>query len=162
MLDKDAFQTPPRRRLADILEQTRARLAAQKILITHVTATRQNVLMCAGSPLPTRYAQSMPLTHSICQHAIGMRFPLSIDNAADHPLLRGHAAIPDLNIGAYLGIPFGVAFPSVAMCALCERPRLWTSANRECLAAAIDEIKSEHAAGISDLLALARRSDPFG
>ncbi|MBP0482691.1 hypothetical protein [Sagittula salina] len=123
--------------LPDLLDATRQRLSADRLLITEVTADRQYVIAQAGLPLPATYAVHMPLTHSICQHAIGMRFPLSIENTHSHPLLVGSEAIVELVIGAYLGVPFGPRFPAYCMCALALTPRPWQPEHRYLLSETI-------------------------
>ncbi|MDO6586503.1 hypothetical protein Q4543_13365 [Salipiger sp. 1_MG-2023] len=127
------------------------------MLINDVTSDRQYVLMHIGAPLPPEFAREMPLSHSICQHTVGMGVPLSIENAAAHPLLRDCLAIPDLNIGAYLGLPFGAGFPTLTMSAVSHYPRLWTSQDRACISRAISEIKEGHAAEIAELSRQIRR-----
>lgn len=147
----------PKRNLLGIVKSALEFLEADKLLITEVTSDRQYVLIDAGEPLPPEYSREMPLSHSICRHTVGMGVPLSIENAAAHPLLRECPAIPDLNIGAYLGLPFGAELASLSMCALSHCPRLWTSQDRACISSAICEITQDHCADIMKLSRQIRR-----
>ena len=138
--------------LRDLVEQVRAKMNADRVLVTEVTSDTQYVVVQAGAHQQPALESSMPISQSICQHVIGMRFPLSIDDAECHPLLRGSAAVSQLAIGAYLGFPFGREFPALAICAICSGPRAWTSADRALLSAAIAEIRQSHAPELLRLL----------
>lgn len=98
------------------------------VLVTEVTNDSQNVLALACMELPKHLANSMPLTHSICQHSVAMEFPLVIDNTVDHPLLKDNLAHAELRICAYLGVPLKLGdgeYAKGAICALHTHKRRW-------------------------------------
>lgn len=151
--------------LVSVLEATRKRLGAERVLITDVGPDTQFVVAHAGAPLPDAFRISVPLTHSICQHVVGMRFPLVIEDAAAHPLLIGSRAVSDLKVAAYLGQPFGSEFPSTAMCALSSATRGWSLADRGTLNAAIEwitqRLADELAQRLDDVRRIAAPENPL-
>jgi PAS domain S-box-containing protein len=97
-------------------------------LVSLVDADRQFFKSQQGLGEPWRSDRETPLSHSFCQHVVARRAPLIVGDARDHPLVRGNAAIEDLDVVAYLGIPIhdpdGHAFGS--LCAIDSKPRAWT------------------------------------
>lgn len=154
MNEGPASSEPPMR---DLLEEARLSLAADRVLVTEVTADTQYVLLSAGTPLPSFFGTRVPLSHSICQHVIGMRFPLSIEDGFSHPLLKGSPAVEDLRIGAYLGFPFGAEFPRIAMCALSDTPRPWSSQDRYTMNDTISRIRRFQAPQLREQSEVVRR-----
>jgi GAF domain-containing protein len=144
--------------LRELLDTTRERLDAEILLITEVDRQTQYFLARSGAPLPDRFRFSVPISHSICQHTIGMRFPLIIENTNSHPLLIGSPAITELNIGAYLGVPFGADHPALCMCAINTKPRQWTSDHRYALSDAIKEVVMVYEAELHEGADLARQA----
>ncbi|WP_170311809.1 GAF domain-containing protein [Sulfitobacter sabulilitoris] len=139
----DRIETAPT--LERLVKATNDVLGAVGVLVTRVTNTRQIVLANSGIALPATLASWQPLSHSICQHAVAMDFPLAIDDTITHPLLQGNSAFSDLRVAAYLGAPVhdrrGKA--TGAICALEVRQRRWTQEN-------IDTIRQ--AAAVADRL----------
>ncbi len=110
-----------------------AQLGCAGTMVTHVTATKQDIVANSGQTFPARFKTSTPLSHSICQHTVAIDFPLIIDDAVAHPLLRGNLAVRDLGIGAYLGAPVHKSEGEVigALCALEFRQRRWSAQDIE-------------------------------
>lgn len=125
MITPDSAET-----LEELVAQVQRHLAAACAMITEVTADRQRVLAHAGRRLPDWFMAGAPLDYSICQHCVAMDFPLVIDDAITHPLLRGNRAVSELNIAAYLGAPVhrpaGTAIG--AICAVEFHQRRWSEA----------------------------------
>ena len=76
-----------------------------------------------------------PLGHSFCQYVVTGDQPLSVNDARHHPLLRANAAIADMNVIAYLGVPIHAPGGAVlgSLCAIDSRPHDWTSAHLDAM-----------------------------
>lgn len=114
--------------LDELVAIVQSHLAAACVIVTRVTDEWQSVLAHVGRPLPDWFVTSAPLGFSICRHSAAMDFPLAIDDAFSHPLLRGNLAVSELSVAAYLGapvhLPSGQAFG--ALCALEFHQRRWS------------------------------------
>jgi GAF domain-containing protein len=117
---EEAFERPTRL-AAKVL---RAPVALVSLLDEH----RQFFKSCLGLPEPWASRREMPLSHSFCQHAVASREPLKVEDAREHAVLRHNAAIKDLEVIAYLGMPLitdaGHALGTV--CVIDHKPRRWT------------------------------------
>ena len=111
-----------------------ARIAAEALnapvaLVSLVDENRQFFKSCIGLPEPWASERSTPLSHSFCQHTVAEGEPLVIDNAREHPELKDNAAIGDMNVVAYAGIPLvdRDGFVLGTLCAIDDKPRHWTA-----------------------------------
>lgn len=69
-----------------------------------------------------------PLSHSFCQHVVIAGEALVVEDARDHPLVRDNAAIHDLGVIAYAGMPLVVGDQRVgSFCVIDGSPRSWTA-----------------------------------
>lgn len=104
-------------------------LNAPVALVSLVDVDRQVFAGCVGLPEPWATRRETPLSHSFCQHAVASREPLVISDAREDPRVRGNAAIRDLGVVAYAGIPLidrdGHALGS--LCVIDDKPRTWTT-----------------------------------
>ena len=132
-----------------------ARLAAHVLhapvaLVSLVDADRQFFKSCLGLPEPWASERESPLTHSFCQHAVASREPLIVSDAREHPVLHDNAAIRDMGVIAYAGIPLidddGHAVGT--LCVIDSQPRHWTAHQIELL--------SDIAASVVTEISLAR------
>jgi len=98
-------------------------------LVTLVDRDRQFFKSCVGLPEPWASRRETPLSHSFCQHTVVSGAELVIDDAREHPELRGNLAIPDLGVVAYAGIPLVTSDGSVlgSFCAIDTKPRHWSA-----------------------------------
>ncbi|MDX1420849.1 MAG: PAS domain S-box protein [Rubricoccaceae bacterium] len=128
------------------------RLAARVVgapvaLLSLVDRDRQFFLSAVGLSEPWASARETPLSHSFCQYAITSVGPFVVEDAREHPLLRGNGAVTDLGVLAYAGIPLITASGQAlgSFCALDTRPRQWTAdeigALQDLAAAAMTEIE---------------------
>ena len=80
-------------------------------------------------------ARQMPLSHSLCQHAVVTGKPVVIDDARENALVRENPAIRDFGFVAYLGIPVFTAegFAVGSFCVIDTRPRAWSHEEVELL-----------------------------
>ena len=86
-------------------------------------------------PEPWHSQRATPLSHSFCQHVQITGDVLLIEDAREHPLVRGNLAIADLGVIAYLGVPLTTASGHTlgSLCAVDHRPRAWTADEVEIL-----------------------------
>ena len=113
----------------DRLTRLAARLLrAPMALVSLVDADRQFFKSCIGLPDEVASARGTPLSHSFCQHAVEREQPLIIDDARMHPLVRDNAALRDLRVIAYAGIPLRTVdgFVLGSFCVIDHVPRRWT------------------------------------
>jgi GAF domain-containing protein len=82
-----------------------AALKAPIALVSIVDQDRQFLKSCVGVAEPWASRREMPLSHSYCQHAVASPEPLVVSDAREHPLLRGNAAIREMDAIAYAGVP---------------------------------------------------------
>lgn len=114
--------------LEELTALVRGQLDAACTLVTRIDDDGQSVLAHAGRRLPDLFMRKASLDYSICQHSVAMDFPLVIDDALSHPLLRGSLAVEELGIAAYIGAPVhdrdGTATGTI--CALEFHQRRWS------------------------------------
>ena len=117
--------------LEDLVALVQRHLQSWCAQVTRVTDDRQLVLAYAGRPLPNCNSGPTTLDYSICQHSVAMDFPLVIDDAYSHPLMRGNRAVSEIGIGAYIGVPMHVQRGKAtgAICAIELHQRRWTDDN---------------------------------
>ena len=103
-------------------------LQAPVALVSLVDADRQFFKSCIGLPEPWSSRRETPLSHSFCQHNRTAGRPLLIEDARANPLFKDNAAVRDLNVVAYLGIPLVTSDGYVlgSFCVIDSRPRQWT------------------------------------
>ncbi len=82
-----------------------------------------------GLAEPWASRRETPLSHSVCQHAIGEAGPFVVEDMRVHPLLAGSPAIADLGVVAYAGVPLVTPEGLVlgTLCVIDHRPRAWTT-----------------------------------
>jgi len=97
-------------------------------LVTLVDRDRQFFKSSIGLPEPWCTRRETPLSHSFCKHVVATQSPLVLSDARLDASLRDNAAIQDLGIVAYLGIPLvtGAGIPLGSFCVIDQRPRDWT------------------------------------
>jgi GAF domain-containing protein len=100
-------------------------------LVSMVDVEGQAFPGATGLPEPWLTERWTPLSHSFCQHVMTSEKPLVVPNAHDDDLVAGNAAVMDLGVVAYAGVPLreGTAEGPVvgAVCAIDHRPRRWTA-----------------------------------
>lgn len=111
-------------------------LDAPTALLSLVDKDRQVFKSLIGLPEPWASERQTPLSHSFCQWVVSGRDQIAVDDARLHPVLRSNAAIKDLGVIAYAGVPVwsddGHALGS--LCAIDAKPRAWTRAELDLLA----------------------------
>jgi len=122
------LDTPPDDGIDALADLTREMLGVPVSLVTLVDEDRQVFKACPGLDEPWSEERETPLSHSFCQHTLGVDRYLAIDNARADPLVAENPAIDDLGVVAYLGVPLTTSNGQRvgALCAIDREPRSWT------------------------------------
>lgn len=121
------LDTPPEESF-DRATRLAARLLSVPVsLVTIVAADRQFFKSQQGLGEPWASRRETPLSHSFCKHVVADDRPLVVADARQHPLVASNAAVDDLGVVAYLGVPVrdDAGQPLGALCAINDRPRRW-------------------------------------
>jgi GAF domain-containing protein len=118
-----------------IAERVRRRLGVPIALVSLVHPHQQVFPGMAGLPEPWAAERAMPLSHSFCRHVIVSATPLVVADAREHPLVRENAAVEDIGVVAYAGMPLldGAGHVLGTLCAIDSRPRRWSATELETL-----------------------------
>lgn len=124
--------TPAQRAsLLEIAVPLRRDLAADYVMISYVSRRHHHVAAAEGFKVPQETGGRLPLDYSICLHAVAMDFPLIVEDAHRHPLVRGNRTVDEMGVAAYLGAP--IRMPDVGAvgttCVMHLRPRRWSEAD---------------------------------
>jgi hypothetical protein len=94
-------------------------------LLTLIDTGRQFFLSAYGLPDPLATARQTGLDHSICHYAVTSCRPLVVGDVRDHPSLATNAAVTEMGVVAYAGIPMvsedGPAFGTLCVIDLVAR-----------------------------------------
>ncbi len=121
-------------------------LRAPVALVSLIDRDRQFMTSCIGLPEPWASRRELPLSHSICQHAVVSREALVVGDARDHPELRDSLAITELGAVAYAGVPLVVEGGHAlgTLCVADAEPRVWSGEDvatlRDLAASAVSEL----------------------
>jgi len=128
-LQRTGLLDTPHEEAFDRLTRLAARLLGAPVaLLSLVDHDRQFFKSATGLEGAHAAVRETPRSISFCQHVVARRAPLIIEDAREHPLMRGSQAIHELNVVAYLGVPI-VAEGSNVIGALCvndSKPHAWT------------------------------------
>ncbi len=122
-------------------------ISVSLVSIIDTEQDRQFFKSQTGLPEPWAKRRQTPLSHSFCQYVRRTGRELVVSDARITDLVRDNLAIADLNVIAYLGAPIfdPAGTPIGALCAIDDKPRLWTDENRTMLsklaACVSDQIK---------------------
>jgi GAF domain-containing protein len=104
-----------------------ALLPAPVSFVSLVDAQRQ--LFAGRTADPTSKlasATETDLSRSFCQWAVTAKEPLIVPDSREHPVLRHNAAVDELDVIAYAGVPLLVwGQPIGTVCAIDAQPRVW-------------------------------------
>ncbi|MBW3242974.1 response regulator [Epibacterium sp. DP7N7-1] len=114
---------------------------------------RQFFKSCIGLPELSSELRQTPLSHSFCQFVQDTNQPLVVTDSRKDAQLRDNAAVIDLGMVAYLGVPIHLpdGKPIGALCVIDRVPRQWSH----------DDLKTMQQLGcaLDDLIALKRARD---
>jgi PAS domain S-box-containing protein len=133
LADSGLLDSPPEQSFDRVTRLTSALLQVPISLVTLVDAERQFFKSAVGLPAPICDLRETPVSHSLCKYVVASGEPLVIDDTRLNPLVADHAAVTELGVMAYAGIPLltstGVAIGS--LCAIDMQPHAWTAAEVE-------------------------------
>jgi GAF domain-containing protein len=123
-----ALESSSREALDRIAQMAAGVLNVPVALVSLVDADQQVFGGCVGVAEPWATDRRTPLSHSFCQHAVASREPLVVTDAREHPVLRDNAAIRDLGVIAYAGVPLIDAdgYALGTLCVIDHKPRTWS------------------------------------
>ena len=115
-------------------------LGAPVATMTLVDDTRQFFKSSVGTAV-----DQTPLSHSFCQHVVTGGAPLVVTDARLDPRVKDNAAIEDLDVIAYCGVPLTDADGQTlgSFCAIQHSPREWTEIEIEILIELAHNIMTE-------------------
>jgi len=103
-------------------------LKCEVSIVSLVDSKRQFFKSATGLPEPYSSLRQTPLSHSFCQHVVTSGKFLRIVDARQNSLVCDNAAISDLRVIAYLGVPIVTddGFVLGSLCAISGEPRNWS------------------------------------
>ncbi|MEM9140104.1 MAG: GAF domain-containing protein [Pseudomonadota bacterium] len=106
---------------------------------------RQFFKSATGLCEPWASKRETPLSHSFCQYVVTTGNPLIVIDARENELVSCNAAIRDLSVIAYAGVPVSGPDeqPIGALCAIASEPRPWTAPEIAVLSCLGDGLSSE-------------------
>lgn len=130
------LDSPPEEAFDRLTRLASRLLNAPVALVSLVDDRRQYFKSLVGLPAPVERERQTPLSHSFCQYVVNEREMLVVEDAREHPILRGNGAIEDLNVVAYAGAPLtdrsGHTLGS--FCVIHPTPHQWSDEELEILA----------------------------
>ena len=113
----------------------RRQLLVPVALVSLVDHDRQFFPGQQGLAEPWARERQTPLSHSFCTLVVAVGEPLVVRDARTDPRVMDSAAIDDLGVVAYLGVPLTDADGHVlgSLCAIDGEPRSWTDDDLEAL-----------------------------
>lgn len=104
-------------------------LKAPVSLVSYVDSERQFFKAQCGLSGPFAEERGTPLTHSFCQYVVTSDQPLVVRDSREDPVLSHNAAVEDLGVVAYLGVPVHAPSGEVlgSFCVIDTVPREWTA-----------------------------------
>jgi len=105
-------------------------------LVSLVTPDRQFFKSECGLPAPYSERRETPLSHSFCRYVVEDGDALVVEDAREDPRVADNLAVPDLGVIAYAGYPIRGRDGQVlgSLCAIDDRPRVWSAGDLEILA----------------------------
>lgn len=131
------LDTPPEAEFDFLTRLASTLLRTPTALLTVIDADRQFFKSAVGVGEPWHSARETPLSHSFCQWAVVSGETFVVNDAAQHPLVRHNAAVRDLKVAAYAGVPVqnGGSEPIGSFCVVDTRARSWSDDELEVLRA---------------------------
>ena len=141
----ELMDSPPEEALDRLTRLAAAVLHVPVALVSLVDGERQFFKSAAGLPEPWASLRQTPLTHSFCKHAVASAEPFLVCDARDNPLVKDNAAVSELGVIAYAGIPLTTADGHTlgTLCVVDGRPRAWKDEEVEILRSLAASVMTE-------------------
>ncbi len=139
------MDTPPEATFDQMTQLAARVLKVPVALVSLVDDRRQFFKAQNGLPEPVATQRETPLTHSFCQHVVAREEPLVVTDAHVHPLVKDNAAVHELSVKSYMGMPLkGEDGHTLgALCAIDTKPRQWTEEEQEILRVLAEQVSNE-------------------
>jgi signal transduction histidine kinase len=139
------LDTPPEEPFDRLTQQACRLLGSSIALVSLVDDHRQFFKSAWGLPIPCAAVHEAPLPLSFCRQVVTSGLPLVVENANEHPLGCGKAAIEELDVVAYLGMPLTTPHGAVlgSFCVIDSQPRKWTAADQQTMSELAASVMSE-------------------
>jgi PAS domain S-box-containing protein len=123
----------------------RKALGCDVSLLTLLDRDRQFFQSASGLDEPWASRRETPLSHSFCQYVVACGEPVRVADARSDPALSGNAAIADIGVIAYLGVPLRSASGRLlgSISAIQRDARQWTDRDAELLLDAAAAVEAE-------------------
>ena len=123
-------QLDPAAFLDVILEMTVRALDVPAAMISVLFHDRQEIRALHGRFGELTAPGSVPLSHSLCKHVVGMGRPLIVRDALAHPLVKDNQGVREYGIAAYIGEPLHDpdGKPVGSFCVMDRNANDWTDA----------------------------------
>ena len=128
LLASGLLDSPPEEEFDRFVRIAARIVNAPVALVSLVDERRQFFKSAVGLGEPWRSSRETPLSHSFCKHVVAEATPLVVADARSHPVLHENAAVAELGVVAYLGMPL-VTLQGQALGSFCVadvQPREWT------------------------------------
>jgi GAF domain-containing protein len=153
------LDTPPNLSFDRLTALAAQLLESPVALVTLVDEDRQFFVSSCGLPESLQSARQTPLDYSICQYAIESHRPLIVGDARADTVLSDNAAVTELGVAAYAGIPLVTLDGHVVgtLCVIDFVPRDWTDDQLAILSRLADIMMDEVRLHFLDRVAARRR-----
>lgn len=110
-------------------------LGAPVSLVTLLDDETSSFISASGMPEPLAHVRRVPLSHSLCLHAVALGEPVALADALEDDVFRHHPVVTEMGARAYLGAPLlnesGEALGT--LCTIDLAPRPWPEADVQIL-----------------------------
>lgn len=139
------LDSPPEEIFDRLTALARRVLNVPVTLISLIDSDRQFFKSQQGLGGAAERDRQTPLSQSFCQHVVASGEPLVVNDARRHELVADNAAVPELGVIAYAGVPVmdAMGHHLGALCAIDAQPREWTREEVDILRALAAQANTE-------------------
>lgn len=121
-------QHDPAMFLDTIMEMTVRAMNVSAAMISALFPDRQEIHALYGQFGEMTAPTTVPLSHSLCKHVVGMGRPLVVSDALGHPLVKDNPGVKESGIASYIGEPLHdySGKPVGSFCIVDRNVRDWT------------------------------------
>jgi formate hydrogenlyase transcriptional activator len=147
------LDTPPDEAFDRLTRLAASVLRAPVAIVSLLDGERAFIKSGFGLAEPLAASRQVPLSHSLCKHAIASGEPFIVADARQDPRVRDNPSVSEFGIMAYAGIPLMTSdrFAIGTLCVLDGKPREWSPGEVEALRILTASVMTE--IGMRDLAA---------